>query len=134
MKKPRVLVVDDDQAGAEAIKRALVELGCEVQTAASVPEGMLRLGRFRIDLVTTCVLLPGIGGLEFVKMLNENKGEMLYAVPVVVITACAGREYEEQARALGVEDYIRKPFQPEDLKARIRRALEKQGFEFGQGG
>jgi len=130
--KPKVLIIDDDQNGAETIQKHLKEIGCTCMTAGSVPEGILLIGRSHFDLITTCVLLPGVDGFELMRRMKAVEKEMLCPLPVVVISARSQQKYKDEARALGAADYILKPYRPEDLKVRIRRVLEKQGYKFAQ--
>lgn len=130
MAKPRVLIIDDDSRHAGETRALLAELGCESEAAGSVPEGLTVLGKTRFDLVVSSMLLPGLGGLDLLRMLRAAKDEMLYAVPVAILTRCAQADYLRQARELGAAEYLLKPVAPDEFKARIRKLLEAQGYRF----
>jgi two-component system chemotaxis sensor kinase CheA len=112
---PRVLVVDDEAGVRESI-RMILRGECEVVTADGVDAALRALAGGRIDLVLLDLVMPGRDGFAFLEELAKRKG----APPVLVLTATRAREAVARARALGAADCMRKPFEVEALRARVR--------------
>jgi two-component system nitrate/nitrite response regulator NarL len=116
-----VLVVDDDSGCRTLIVELLQRIGCTVNEAASGSEALVLAKAERPALVLLDVAIPGITGYEVCQELRETYGHTL---PVVFIS---GRRVESQDRVagllLGADDYIVKPFDGDELVARVRRLL-----------
>jgi two-component system response regulator MprA len=121
----RVLVVDDEQPLREALERALRVEHYEVETAESGAQALERMksGGHGIDAVVLDVLMPGIDGLEVCRHLR-NSGDK---TPVLMLTARV--EVEDRVAGLdaGADDYVTKPFDLEELLARLRALLRRAG-------
>lgn len=121
----RILVVEDEQKIAEALKRGLAAEGYQVVTAASGEEGFFCLNSQPFDLLLLDLMLPGRDGLEVLTTLRA-KG---FTLPVLVLT---GRDTVED-RVLGLDsgadDYLVKPFAFPELLARIRLLLRRGRHE-----
>ena len=118
----RLLVVDDEQSMREWLTIALSQDGYEVETAASGEEALKVLERAAIDLALVDLRMPGMDGLatlRAVKQLNEG-------VAVIIMTAYATAETAVHALKEGAYDYIIKPFKVDDLRHRVRKALEER--------
>jgi len=120
-----VLVVDDD-AGCRALIVALLDrIGCTVSEAASGEEALALAKANRPALVLLDVCIPGISGYEVCHELRETFG---HSLPVVFISGCRMESQDRVARLLlGADDYIVKPFDPDELVARVRRLLVRNG-------
>jgi len=118
---PRVLVVDDEAGVRESI-RMLLRGECDVVTADSVERALHALGEARIDLVLLDLVMPGRGGLA----LLEELAKRVDAPPVLVLTATRLEQTAERALALGAADCMRKPFEVEALRRRVRELLKKK--------
>jgi two-component system response regulator MprA len=121
----RVLVVDDEQPLREALERALRVEHYEVKTAESGAQALERMksGGHGIDAVVLDVLMPGVDGLEVCRHLR-NSGDK---TPVLMLTARV--EVEDRVAGLdaGADDYVTKPFDLEELLARLRALLRRAG-------
>jgi two-component system response regulator MprA len=121
----RILVVDDEQPLREALERALKTEHYEVET---LKNGALALERMKtggneIDAVVLDVLMPGIDGLEVCRRLRVSGDK----TPVLMLTARV--EVEDRVAGLdaGADDYVTKPFDLEELLARLRALLRRAG-------
>ena len=112
---PRVLVVDDEAGVRESI-RMVLRGECEVVTADSVDAALRALGESHIDLVLLDLVMPGRDGFALLEELAKRGS----APPVLVLTATRAPQAAERARALGAADCVRKPFEVEALRARVR--------------
>jgi two-component system response regulator MprA len=121
----RVLVVDDEQPLREALERALKVEHYEVETAESGAQALERMKNdgHGIDAVVLDVLMPGIDGLEVCRRLRTSGDK----TPVLILTARV--EVEDRVAGLdaGADDYVTKPFDLEELLARLRALLRRAG-------
>jgi CheY-like chemotaxis protein len=113
----RVLLIDDEQFYFKLIRKALNESEYELEYAKSGNEGLAKIPTFVPEILIVDLKLPGMDGFEILERLRRDP--KFSHVPVVVITA--KDELNEKLRAfeLGADDYVVKPFQPEELVARI---------------
>ena len=118
----KVLVVDDERAVRESLRRALELEGYEVELAADGAEALLRLdANGQPDAVVLDVLMPGVDGLEVSRRLRR-KGN---SVPILMLTARAEVENRVEGLDAGADDYLAKPFALEELLARLRALLRR---------
>jgi len=117
-----VLVVDDDKNLLKVITYNLKEEGYEVYTADSAAEAISFLDSKSADLVLTDVKMPGISGMELLRRVRDKSPE----TPVILITAYAAIDSAVDAIRQGAVDYVPKPFDKDDLKHKVRRALEQK--------
>jgi len=118
----RILVVDDEERIKNFLKSKLKASGYEVLTASNGLEGLEQAQAQEPDLIVLDLLMPKIGGLE---MLKELRG--FSTVPVIILTAKGADADRITGLQLGADDYLPKPFNPDELVARIeavRRRLE----------
>ena len=122
-KKPiTVLVIDDDEFIREMAKTALEEyLQYEVLTAPSGMDGVDMLIKNTVHLILLDVAMPGWTGFKTLSVIRDNV--LLKNIPVIMLTASAERESVIKASQYGVEDYIRKPFQSEELVNRVSKLI-----------
>ena len=117
-----VLVIDDDEFARQMAKEILVEkLSYEVLTASSGPEGVEALFQNTVHLVLLDVSMPGWDGFKTLSVIRDNV--LLKDVPVIMLTADAERGSVIKAAQYGVDDYIRKPFVPDELVSRVSKAI-----------
>ncbi|MCP4580689.1 MAG: response regulator [candidate division Zixibacteria bacterium] len=119
-RKLGILVVDDEQIVLDSINKHLRKDNFSVHTALTAHEGLDLLGRIDIDIVLTDLMMPGIDGLELMKMIKAKHSHM----PVIMITGYATINTALKATQLGAFDYIAKPFSKTELKGVIMRAVE----------
>jgi two-component system, OmpR family, response regulator MprA len=118
----KVLVVDDERAVRDSLRRALELEGYEVELAADGADALHRLeANGQPDAVVLDVLMPGVDGLEVCRRIRR-KGN---AVPVLMLTAQTEVENRVAGLDAGADDYLPKPFALEELLARLRALLRR---------
>jgi two-component system NtrC family response regulator len=118
----RILLVEDDESLRRVTQVQLEKCGFQTAVAADVPEALEMLEKEARDLVITDLNLPGISGLELVKQVRlEYPG-----TSVIVVTAYGTIETAVEAMKTGAYDYVSKPVHPDELRALVNRALERQ--------
>ncbi|MEN8148686.1 MAG: response regulator [Planctomycetota bacterium] len=121
----RILVVDDEKTVRRSCERILAIEGHDVLSVPRGEEGLERLVREGFDVVLLDLMMPGMGGLETLRLLRTMDG----AIPVVVMTGYAKAEVEEECRRLGATVWLPKPFGPDELLGAIARGLESSDPE-----
>ncbi len=121
----RILAVDDDPDVLLIIRTGLTAEGYEVQTASSGQEAVESAIADPPDLIILDVMMPGMSGFDVVRELKQH--ESTATIPIVMLTGFSERKRIEEALASGVNYYVVKPFDFEDLLMRISQALV--GFE-----
>ncbi len=120
----KILVVDDERAVRESLRRALELEGYEIELAADGEEALRRLGlEPPVDATILDVLMPGIDGLEVCRRLRSSGS----AVPVLMLTARAEVDSRVAGLDAGADDYLPKPFALAELLARVRALLRRAG-------
>jgi len=118
----RILVVDDERAVRESLRRALELEGYEIELAGDGSEALYRLeSNEEPDAMILDVLMPGVDGLEVCRRLRGSGSRL----PVLMLTART--EVEDRVAGLdaGADDYVTKPFALEELLARVRALLRR---------
>jgi len=120
---PTVLIVDDDEACRRLVERALAPLGYHLMMAEDGEEGVMKAVQFIPDLIVLDLLMPNKDGYavaEQLRSIARTRG-----IPILVLTAL--RTQWDRVRAIrhGIQDYVTKPFRPEDLRARVKDLIEK---------
>lgn len=125
----KVLVVEDSPSMRSMLTNIIetesVETGLEIVEASSGFEALKMLPHHRFDAVVTDINMPDINGLELVSFLKNHP--IYRAIPVMVVSTESTAEDRRRAAALGAEEYLVKPFQPEDLVAKLRKLLDRSG-------
>jgi two-component system, OmpR family, response regulator MprA len=120
----RILVVDDERAVRESLRRALELEGYEIDLAEGGSEALdLLASGMQPDAVVLDVLMPGVDGLEVCKRLRRSGNQL----PVLMLTARAEVENRVAGLDAGADDYVTKPFALEELLARLRALLRRAG-------
>jgi two-component system response regulator MprA len=120
--QPLVLVVDDDQRIASAIRRALIYEGYQVEVARDGPVALTHVRERAPDLMILDVMLPGLDGMEVARRLQAGGGEF----PILMLTAKDGTSDRVRGLDSGADDYLVKPFAYEELLARVRALLRRR--------
>jgi len=121
-----ILVVDDEPAVRESLRRALELEGYEVELAADGGEAITRLGHTeQPEAVILDILMPGVDGLEVCRRLRSTGN----AIPVLMLTAQAEVENRVAGLDAGADDYLPKPFALAELLARLRALLRRTGTD-----
>src|SRR5215208_836265 len=117
----KILVVDDERAVRESLRRALTLEGYEVDLAAGGEEALEVVRRAEPDALILDVLMPGVDGLEVSRRLRRSGSK----VPILMLTARDAIEDRVEGLDAGADDYVTKPFALEELLARIRALLRR---------
>ncbi len=118
--KTRILTVEDDERIRTAVRLALEEEGWEVAETASGEEALESFGTHGADVVLIDIMLPGIDGFEVCRSVRR-----LGDVPIIMVTARSDSHDVVAGLEAGADDYLRKPFDPKELSARIRALLRR---------
>lgn len=121
MKKPKILVVDDEKNIRFSLSQALEPLGLPVETAVNGEEALGRLDDQDIHLIILDMRMPGMDGME----LLHHASEMRPDLRVIMVTAYGTVERAVEAMKLGAVDFIQKPFSPEQIRDLTRRVLAR---------
>ena len=124
VKQARLLLVDDEPGIRTAVQAYLQDEGFEVTTAVDGEEGWLKAQQMFPDLVISDVMMPRCDGYELLKRLRED--ERLGGTPVIFLTAKGMTVDRTQGYLAGVDDYISKPFDPDELIARVGNVVKRQ--------
>jgi len=120
----KILVIDDERAVRESLRRALELEGYEIELAFDGEEALARLRlESPVDAAILDVLMPGIDGLEVCRRLRTNGNR----VPVLMLTARAEVDSRVAGLDAGADDYLPKPFALAELLARLRALLRRAG-------
>jgi two-component system response regulator MtrA len=117
---PRILVVDDDQALAEMLGIVLRKENLDVAHCADGGRAIGLFREYRPDLVLLDVMLPTLDGVEVCRQLRAES-----MVPIVMLTARTDSQDVVGGLEAGADDYVVKPFKPQELMARIRARLRR---------
>ncbi|WP_340539050.1 response regulator transcription factor [Nocardioides sp. GXZ039] len=119
--KPRVLVVDDDKAVRESLRRSLEFNGYEVHLAGDGAEALAGIAGIAPDVVVMDVMMPRLDGLETTRALRAAGND----VPIIVLTARDAVGDRVDGLDAGADDYLAKPFALPELLARLRALLRR---------
>lgn len=123
---PSVLLVEDDKAIAMLVSFILEREGYRITHAADGREAQGLIATMAPpELVILDVMLPYLDGFELIAHIRAQ-GDWT-GVPVLMLTSRAGEQDVARALDAGADDYLAKPFQPDELKARLRRLLRRTG-------
>ena len=120
----KILLVDDEKPIRDLMVPYLSELGHEVQSAATIAEGLDKAALFKTDVILLDVHLPDGTGLDFLKKLDAVRRD----VSVVMITANVDVKTAVEAMKRGAEDYLAKPLNLEELELLLKQLEEKRGL------
>jgi DNA-binding response OmpR family regulator len=131
MSNRRILVVEDEEAIAEAVGARLVSEGYDVRIVHDGPEAIRASAAERPDLVVLDLMLPGMDGLEVCRELQRDQW-----IPVLMLTARTDEADKVAGFAVGADDYLTKPFSLRELAVRVRAILRRmeriQGLRSGE--
>ena len=122
--KPRILIVDDDAVIVRLLQINFRVEGFEVDSAAGWEEASRHVAEQVPDLIILDVMMPGIDGFEILRRLKEMPA--IKDVPCIFLSARAQDEDRTRGYALGVEEYVTKPFDPSHLVEIVRGALARK--------
>ena len=117
--KFHILVVDDDDKIRELVRQFLVENGFIVSTAINAEDAKIKIDTFNFNLIVLDVMMPGQSGYELTEELKLSK-----SIPVILLTAKGEDESRIHGLKLGADDYLGKPFEPQELLLRIKNIIK----------
>lgn len=122
--KARILVVDDEPVVCRNCFKILTEAGYGVETLQSSRAALERVKEELFDIVIVDLKMPGIDGMELLRLIKETNPEII----IIMITGYSTVESAVEAMKSGAFDYIPKPFTPDELSIRVEKALEKRSL------
>ena len=119
----RILVVEDDLLNRMFYHEALGANGYDVATVEDGAAVLAEVARFAPDLITMDIQLPNVSGLQLIRLLKRDAATR--AIPILAITAFAGRDEEARVRTAGASGYLAKPVSMERLVGTVEGLLER---------
>jgi DNA-binding NtrC family response regulator len=119
---PRILIVDDDDVARQGLKMALVRSGCAIELAEDGPRALMLLEQTAFDVILLDYKMPKMDGLELIRLILERKP----LTKVIMITGRGTIETAVEAMKLGAADFLTKPFEVEELRAKVQKALAEK--------
>ncbi|MCK9409945.1 MAG: response regulator [Bacteroidetes bacterium] len=119
----KILIVEDDNNIEQLVTFKLKNSGYDVYTAHNGQEALDFLKNNNVDLIVTDVMMPIMGGKELVMELKKNPKTK--SIPTVMLTSRTLEKEIVEGFELGVEDYIKKPFSPQEFIVRIKTVLAR---------
>ena len=119
----RILIIEDDRDIAELVRRYLEKAGFSVEVNASGREGLATLTSRPPDLLVLDLMLPHLDGAEVCRVARSTPATAL--IPIIMLTARAEEAERIAGLEIGADDYIAKPFSPNELVARVRALLRR---------
>lgn len=124
-----ILVIEDDPAIARLVRDTLTHAGHAVEVAVTGSEGLQRAFQLRPDVVISDVMLPRLDGWGILRAMRARKETA--RIPLIFLTQLDGKEDRLRGLELGAEDYLTKPFHPEELVLRVRNLLAHRAEAMG---
>src|SRR5688572_13323223 len=118
--RPAVLLVDDDLTLLSALSRRMARAGYEVRTATSGPAALKLLDGAWPAIMVVDLMMPGMDGFELCRRVKQ-----IADLPIIILSAVDASEAKVTALELYAEDYVTKPFDPDEPVARIQRVLRR---------
>ncbi|MBF0159365.1 MAG: response regulator [Magnetococcales bacterium] len=119
----RILIIDDESTIRDTVRLILTTAGLAALDAATVHEAQKLMRRTEPDLILLDWMLPGISGLEYLRMLKSDVTTR--EIPVILLTVRSDEGDKVTGLELGADDYVTKPFSARELLARIKVALRR---------
>ena len=126
----QILVAEDDGDIAHLVAHYLQKAGWQAHVATAGDEALAYARNNPVDLVLLDVMLPGMSGLDVCKALRGDRTTA--AVPIIMLTARAEEADRVLGLELGADDYVAKPFSPNELVARIRALMRRSQLSGGK--
>jgi len=126
----RILVVDDESQITRVLRTTLSAHGYQVRTAGDGDEALEVMRDWPPDLVITDLSMPNMGGLELCRRVRAKKASL----PIIVLSVRGEEKPKVDALDAGADDYVTKPFNMNELMARVRAALRRTGQEASANG
>ncbi len=117
-----ILIIDDDDRIRDLLSRYLIKQGYRASAAANADKARQKMGGLKYDLLIIDIMMPGEDGLSLTKSLREH-----HDVPIILLTALGEAEQRIAGLRSGADDYLAKPFEPEELLLRIDNVFRRAG-------
>jgi DNA-binding response OmpR family regulator len=131
MKQQVILVVDDEPTIREVVRKYLERDGFAVQEATDGHQALAYLRDNVPDLIVLDIMLPGVDGLSITRQLRDPAGyaglSVDGSIPIIMLTAKTEELHRINGFAVGADDYVTKPFSPQELLARVKAVLRRTG-------
>lgn len=125
-KKPRILICDDEMHITKLMETILVPQGYEVCKAHDGREALEKAESCQPDLILMDIMMPILDGFEVTKAVKENPATQ--TIPIVVVSAAADKQRRLKALELGADDFLSKPVDTVELKARVKSLLKVKAY------
>jgi len=125
MLKKRILVIDDDASISKLVSDVLTEEGFSVITASCGEEGIKKVHRSKPNLIILDLRLPDMNGFQICQTLKKDKN--VSDIPIIMLTVKSTKSSTVAGLEMGADDYIVKPFNQEELIARVKTVLRRAG-------
>ncbi len=122
---PHILVIDDDRRIRSLLQKYLHENGFRASTAADAMQAQDKMNLMIFDLLVLDIMMPEVTGLEFTEKLRNRQNN----VPILLLTAKSETEDRIKGLGMGADDYLTKPFDPQELLLRINNILRRVQME-----
>ena len=122
MKKPRILLIDDDKNAADGLRKILLQDGYDTSCVYTGNEAISLIDTEHFDIVITDMKLPDISGFSIIEKVKKNDAD----IPVIMITAFSSLQTAIDAMKKGADDYLTKPVNIEELELILKKIWEKQ--------
>ncbi|MBE2315598.1 response regulator [Solirubrobacter sp. CPCC 204708] len=119
-----VLVADDDEDILQLVSFRLERAGYTVVTASDGQQALAAAREHKPDLAVLDVMMPGLNGYEVTRQLRDD--EATAAIPVILLTARVQEADVSRGFEAGADDYLRKPFSPQELRSRVQAILARR--------
>ena len=121
----QILVAEDDRDIAELIAHYLQKAGWDTHVVASGDAALAYVRRHPVDMLILDLMLPGLSGLEVCRAIRAD--ETTAATPIIMVTARTDERERIEGLETGADDYVPKPFSPNELVARVRALVRRAG-------
>jgi len=124
MKKPHILIVEDDEDIQQLVSFNLMKAGFQVSCADNAETGLEILAGEGVDCLLLDIMLPGASGLSICRQIRHDS--VLQNLPIIMLTARIAEAEIIEGLDCGADDYITKPFSPKVLVARVKAVLRRR--------
>lgn len=126
LRLPNLLIVEDSPADAKLIKSLLNSLACSISIVDSGEEALSICNHRQVDIMILDMLLPGLDGYEVVKRVKENPSTQ--STQIIVVTSLQDMESKVRGFEFGVDDYLVKPINFNEFRARVNSLIKKKAY------
>lgn len=118
----KVLVCEDDEMVLKMVEFRLLKEGYEVHLASDGKEAILKISELKPDIIITDIMMPYLTGLEIVHKVRK---QFAMTCPIIIVSSIGLEKTVLEAFQLGADDFITKPFSPNELSVRVKKLLMK---------